>query len=293
MPLLVHALILSMKPGLPTLAFSVAVCALGLLSCGRRPHVRELDEIKAAGVLRWGSDEAGGAPYEFRDPDNPSRRIGFEVEIAEELAWRLGVRIEFVQTDWALLIPALQRGEFDMAMAGIEIMPERREMVDFAGPYYIYLQQLVVRADDTRTTSLDDLVGRKVGTLTNTAAERIIRSAPGIQAVVYDDNVRPYEDLAEGRIDGVLLDQPIALHYARPDPRLRFAGKPFAEGQYAIAVNKRCPKLRAALQKALEDMIRDGTLRRILEKWGLWNEAQTKLPGAGHALVPSRPRAMA
>lgn len=251
---------------------------LSLAGCAKTSRVRELDEIIASGVLRWGSDEAGGAPYEFRDPKDPSKRIGFEVDIAEEIGRRMGVKIEFVQTDWAVLIPALQRGDFDMAMAGIEITPERKEVVDFVGPYYIYLQQLVVRADDTKTSSLQDLVGKKVGTLNNTAAERILKSTPGIEVVSYDDNVRPYDDLAIGRIDGVLLDLPIALYYAKPNPKLRFAGEPFGEGYYGIAVNKQCPKLKNALQKVVEEMIRDGAMQRILEKWDLWNEAQKKLP---------------
>jgi len=257
------------------------LCLLTIILCGGchqyQRESRDLEQIKAAGVLRWGSDEAGGAPYEFRDPKDPSRRVGFEVDLAEEIGKRLGLQIEFVQTDWAVLIPALRRGDFDIAMSGIEITPDRREVVDFVGPYYIYLQQLVVRADDTRTSSLADLRGKKVGTLNNTAAERILKATPGIEVVSYDDNVRPYDDLVIGRIDGVLLDLPIALYYAKPNSRLRFAGEPFGEGEYGIAVRKESPKLREALQKVLIDMIHDGTLRRILEKWNLWNSAQEKL----------------
>lgn len=260
------------------LAFASLLALVWFLGCAKKARVRELDEVLSSGVLRWGSDEAGGAPYEFRDPQNPSQRVGFEVDIAEEIGRRMGVKIEFVQTDWAVLIPALQRGDFDMAMSGIEITPERKQVVDFVGPYYAYLQQLVVRADDTKTSSLQDLVAKKVGTLNNTAAERILRNTPGIEVVSYDDNVRPYDDLAIGRIDGVLLDLPIALYYAKPNAKLRFAGEPFGEGYYGIAVNKQSPKLRDALQKIVEEMARDGALQRILEKWELWNEAQKKLP---------------
>ncbi len=267
----------AMRHGQWIVFFITALLALSWSACSKKAKIRELDEIMASGVLRWGSDEAGGAPYEFRDPKNPARRIGFEVDLAEEIGRRMGLKIEFVQTDWAVLLPALERGDFDFAMSGIEITADRKQVVDFAGPYYVYLQQLVVRADDTKTSSLADLVGKKVGTLNNTAAERILRATPGIEVVSYDDNVRPYDDLAIGRIDGVLLDLPIALYYARPNPKLRFAGEPFGEGYYGIAVNKQCPKLRDALQRIIDEMIRDGALRRILEKWNLWNEAQEKL----------------
>jgi len=248
------------------------VAVLGTMAgCSQSPT----STTDANAPLRWGSDESGGAPYEFRDPKDPSKRIGFEVEIVDEIARRLNRKIEFVQAPWETLIPALNRGDFDFAMSGIEITPERLAEVDFTVPYYVYTQQLVVRATDTKTNSLDDLNGKAIGTLGASAAERILRARKDIEVRSYDDNVRPYDDLEIGRVDGVLLDLPIAEYYARPKKSLRFAGKPFAPGDYAIAIRKNDTKLREDMNAAITEMQNDGTLQKILERWNLWNDAQT------------------
>ena len=255
-----------------TRTLALAATALILSACS------ESSTTTGNPPLRWGSDEAGGAPFEFRDPQNPEKRIGFEVEIADELGKRLGRDIEFVQTQWDTLIPALNRDNFDMAMSGIEITPEREAEVSFTKPYYVYTQQLVVRADDAITSSLADLKGKAVGTLAASAAERVLKSAEGIEVRSYDDNVRPYDDLVIGRVDAVLLDLPIAEHYARPNKKLRFAGEPFAPGLYAIAVQKKDQELLQQLNGALTEMQNDGTLKAILERWNLWNDLQTSSP---------------
>ncbi len=248
---------------------------------------RDLREVRKAGALKWGGDASGGAPYQFMDPKDPTKLVGFEVDIARELGKRLGVRDQFTQTDWGTLIIALNRGDFEIAMSGIEVTEERKGSVNFTRPYYVYTEQLVVHAKNTTIHGIDDCTGRKVGTLNNTAAERILRARPGIEVVAYDDNVRPYDDLVIGRLDAVLLDLPLAVYHGKPRPELRFAGDPFGEGFYAIAVRKASPELLAALDAALTEMIRDGSLRQILEKWGLWNRAQDKLAETRPANVPS------
>jgi len=96
-----------------------------------------VQKIKERGVLLWGSDSEGGAPYVFPDPKDPSKLIGFELDIAEAVAKKLGVRAQLVQTAWDSLIPALERGDYDMAMNGIEILAEREKRVLFSRPYYV------------------------------------------------------------------------------------------------------------------------------------------------------------
>lgn len=258
------------------ITFGCVAAALTLAGCSSGDTQSADSSGKAP--LRWGSDESGGAPFEFRDPENPEKRIGFEVEIADEIGKRLGRPIEFVQTQWDTLIPALNRNDFDIAMSGLEITPERKEEAAFTIPYYVYTQQLVVRADQPQINSLADLKGHAVGTLAASAAERVLKQTPGIEVRSYDDNVRPYDDLEIGRVDGVLLDLPIAEYYAHPKKTLRFAGEPFAPGFYAIAVRKDDTKLLAEINGALEQMKKDGSLKAILTKWNLWNDAQTSTP---------------
>src|SRR5262245_25145281 len=78
----------------------------------------------AAPIMNWAGDAEGGAPYQMPDPRNPSKIIGFEVDIAEELARRMGRTANFIQNQWDGLVPGLERGEYDMVIAGLEITPE-------------------------------------------------------------------------------------------------------------------------------------------------------------------------
>jgi len=93
-----------------------------------------LDTIKARRVLLWGSDSEGGAPYVFPDAKHPSKLIGFELDIMEAIAKQLGVKAQLVQIAWDSLIPALERGDYDMAMNGLEIITEREKRVLFSRP---------------------------------------------------------------------------------------------------------------------------------------------------------------
>jgi polar amino acid transport system substrate-binding protein len=240
--------------------------------------------------LRWGADAEGGAPYLFKDPQNPRRNIGFEVDLANALARELGRPIEFVQKDFKNLLLDLNRGDIDLAMNGLEVTPDRRNKVLFSRPYYIYKLQFVARAGEDRFQTLDqckDRAGVIVGTMEETAAERLLDKL-GIAKKIYDGPVECYQDLLAGRTDGVLLDLPIALYYARPNPRLRFAGSPLAEGYYAIAVKKDNPALVDALNAALDRLLASGELERIYSRWDLWNEDQEKLRLASVADVTAQ-----
>ncbi|CCQ89539.1 Amino acid ABC transporter, fused permease and periplasmic binding protein [Nitrospina gracilis 3/211] len=241
-----------------------------------------LDTVREQGVLLWGADAEGGAPYVFPDPENPSRLIGFEVDLAQAIAHELGVTARMVQNDWSSLIPALQRGDFHMAMNGLEWTEERVRAVNLSRPYYIYEQQLVVRADDTRIDKLSDLDGMTVGTLVNSVAHSILKKMEGVTVRVYEGQVEPYRDLKLGRSDAVLLDLPIALHYAAPDPALRFAGPPVREGLYVIAVQKGDDAFLNAVNAAIGKLYDDGTLQSIYQKWNLWNDTQRALVEEDH-----------
>jgi len=241
----------------------------------------------AAGVLpqelpplRWAADAEGGAPYIFKDPKDVHREIGFEVDLARALEEELGRRIEFVQYDFKSLISGLQRGDFDLAMNGLEVTPDRLKAVRFSRPYYVYQLQLVARAGEKRFETLEQCkrIGGVVGTLEETAAERLLDKM-GIAKKVYDGQVEAYVDLELGRTDGVLMDLPIAVYYAQPNPKLKFTGPPLAEGLYAIAFRMDQEKLAQQFDRAIERLLSNGRLREIYQKWRLWNTAQEKLAG--------------
>jgi len=245
-------------------------------------------------VLVWGSDAEGGAPYVFSDPDHPERLIGFEVELADALAQEMGRTARQFQTDWTSLIPALKRGDFDIAMNGIEWTPVRAREAALSQPYYIFSQQLVVRADEERIHSFSDLHGMRVATLQGTAAHDMLKATPGVETVIYSGQVEPYKDLKLGRVDAVLLDLPIAAFYAKPDAQLKYAGPPVGEGAYVIALRREDTVLLGEINRALDNLFRSGRLKEIYSHWELWNEKQSGLmrptvtPEAPSAVVNDR-----
>ena len=236
-----------------------------------------IEKIQHRGYLLWGSDAEGGAPYVFPDPKTPSNLIGFEVDLASEIAKGLGVKARQAQNAWDSLIPALMRGDSDIAMNGIEITPQREQKVLFSQPYYIYTEQLVVRKDEEAIHSVNDLKGKKVGTLSGTVAQDILMKMGGVDVKIYAGQVEPYEDLAIGRLDAVLLDLPIAAYYAKPNPKLKYAGQPVGEGFYAIAIRKGDEELKKRIDDVLASLVSTGRLKEIYVKWDLWNDNQEKL----------------
>lgn len=270
--------VISLVIGL-TLAFSfideTAANEPSVSSSAEKPST--LDKIKKRGYLLWGSDAEGGAPYVFPDSTDPSKLIGFEVELADAIAAELGVKARQVQNAWDSLIPALERGDFDIAMNGIEITPQREARILFSIPYYVYTEQLVVRKEENSIKGLSDLKGKSVGTLSGTVAKDMLEGIGGVDIRIYPGQVAPYEDLAIGRIDAVLLDLPIAAYYGKPNPKLKFTGPPAGEGLYSIAVRKGDDELKQALDRAIDKLLRKGDLKKIYDKWDLWNESQEKL----------------
>ncbi len=235
--------------------------------------------------LRWGSDSQGGAPYVFQDPMDPNHLSGFEVELAEALAREMGVRARPVQGQWDQLLELLGRGDFDIALNGIEVADEKRRSADLSRPYYSAAERLTVRRGDTnapRTAAA--LQGRKVGTLPGSLAERILKRL-GAEVKTYDGGQNDiYDDLLHGNTDAVLLDWPITRYYGEIEPGLEVVPGSLGEVQYAIAVRSGNAALLSAVNAALTHLAADGSLAAIYARWGLWNEETARLLGASAPL---------
>src|SRR6266478_7459474 len=130
----------------------------------------------SAQELVWAADAEGGAPYSFPDPRNPARIVGFEVDLANALAARMGRTARFVQNQWDGLVPGLERGEYDVVINGLEITPERAEKIHFSTPYFYSTLTMTSRLDETRIVKPEDLRGKVAGTLKVTTAEKYLRS---------------------------------------------------------------------------------------------------------------------
>jgi polar amino acid transport system substrate-binding protein len=231
--------------------------------------------------LRWGGDAEGGSPFVEADPGDPTRVIGFEVEIAALLAEGLGREPRFMQVGFTSLDAAAARGDFDVGLSGIEDSPARQSRLAVTIPYYQFKEVLTVRdVDAGRFRSLADLRGRRVATLGATLAYDILVKAQtdsGLVPVVYEDDVHPYTDLVVGRVDAVLLDYVLAERGVRRNPGLTNQPADAGVGYYVGITAPENTALRDQMNAILRRAMQDGRLEAIFRRWKMWNDDQPRL----------------
>ncbi len=269
----VNVSVVDVFSALAALLLCAAPALLGAGCSDESPAGDALTQVKARGELSWGADLQGGEPYLWEDPAHPGKLLGFEVEIMDAVARRLGVTQRMVQCDWSNLIPSLERRDFDVIFNGLEITAERQTRLLLSQPYFIYAETLAVRRGAGYRT-LAELRGKRVGTLNQTYAHDLLQAQPTIETVLYEGNEEPYIDLEQGRIDAVLLDNVIADRYGCPRATVFCVPEPLARGSYAAGVRKTDASLLAAIDDAIAAMRKDGELERILRKAQLWDARQ-------------------
>jgi polar amino acid transport system substrate-binding protein len=250
---------------------ALALCIIPILSCTRASPAHEA-------TLRWGGDAEGGAPFVEADPANPAVVRGFDVEIAGMIAKGLGRKPVFVQTSWSSLEQSVERGDFAVALSGLEDRPQLRERHSVSLPYFEFREVLAVRpADSAKYRKLSDLAHRKVATLGATTAYQLLLDAQqsdGVIPISYDDDIHPYSDLVAGRVDAVLLDHIIAARSLRRTPGFIVQPVPIATGHYVAVFARADSALRDSADAILRARMRDGSLEKDFREWGVWDPSQ-------------------
>jgi glutamate transport system substrate-binding protein len=228
------------------------------------PAGSTMAELNEAGSIRIGTkfDQPGLGNIDL-ETDEPE---GFDVEIAKLIASKLGIAeddIEFVETISANREAFLANDRVDMIVATYTINDERKAQVDFAGPYYVAGQDLLVRADDDSINGPDDLAGKRVCAVSgSTPIARIRESYPEAEPVEFDTYTECVDQLEAGQIDAVSTDDIILAGYAA-DPKyeglFRVVGETFSEEPYGIGVPKGDDEFRAFINDTLEEAFADGT----------------------------------
>ena len=265
----------------PLLFLLLAIACAGCSSASALP-TDTLERIKAEGVLRWGADSSGGAPFCFNNPYNPEEIVGFEVDLVQRLAKRMGVRAELVATDWNSLPSTLESRRIDVILNGLEVTEPRRQKVAFTSPYFRFAQQVTVRKKDEEIyTSLTSLKGKSLGVLNGTASIEAL-SSRGWRAnllVQFDDSLKPFEALRGNRVEGVVCESIIAAYYAGGDQELLNLPDLFAPGDYAAAVrlDEEDHALLAEINRHLQDLKSSGELGELYQRWDIWSERQEEI----------------
>ncbi len=250
-------------------AASAVAVLVGIAVAGPTLAADKLVEVKQKGKLVVGF-EGTYPPYNFKDRDGTFK--GFDVDVANAIAKKLGVKAEFVATEWAGIIAGLLSDRYDAVIAQMTVTEERKKQVDFSDPYTIYGPMLIVHKDNTTIRTYQDLNGKTVGVTLGTNFEK---RANGWKQEGINVTVRTYpgmneylSDLAAKRIDAAMTDAVApAIAIREKHLPLKQVGGPIEREVQAIAVKKGAAELLAAINQALQDMKADGSLRELSLKW--------------------------
>ena len=225
-----------------------------------------LDQVKQRGTLRIGL-EGTFPPFDSKTPSG--ELVGFDVDIAKAVAAKLGVKPEFVTTEWSGIIAGLQAGKFDVIVNQVGITDARKQVLDFSPGYTFSAAQLIQRKDDTRQfKSLDDLKGKKLGVGLGTNYMDMAKSVPGIDVKTYPGAPEYLADLAAGRLDAALNDRLMLAYLLKTSPLpLRTGALVGTAPPSGIPFKKGNPKFAKAIDDAMTQLEADGTFAKISDKW--------------------------
>ncbi|HHY61101.1 MAG TPA: amino acid ABC transporter substrate-binding protein [Clostridia bacterium] len=234
-------------------------------AAGTGEAVDTLDVIKERGVLVAGLDDSF-PPMGYRNENN--ELVGFDIDMGDEIAKRLGIRIEWQPTDWDGVISALQTKRFDVIISGMTVTEERAKQVNFTQPYVKAGVVALVKAGNDTIKSGEDLAGKVVGIQGGSSGEEVVKELEGLKEVKrYKQFPECLSDLEIGRLDAAIVDVTVAAHYLALRPGVFAIAAPLNEELFAIATRKEDTKLLEELNRVLSEMKADGTLERISMKW--------------------------
>jgi L-cystine transport system substrate-binding protein len=225
-----------------------------------------LDDVKSRGTIQIGL-EGTYPPFNF--VDEKGKLTGFEVDFAEAVAAKLGVKPNFQPGKWDGLLAALDVKRIDAVINQVTITPEREQKYAFSQPYTVSGIQIIVASGTSNIAKPADLAGKRVGVVLGTSYEKWLReNMPTADIRTYDDDATRNQDLLVGRIDAILNDRLIVANLLKQyNGRLVAAGEPFATQKQGVAVRKDSGDLATAIDGAISALRADGTLKTISEKW--------------------------
>lgn len=214
--------------------------------------------------------DATWPPMEFVDANKAI--VGFSIDYMTKAGELAGFKPEFKAVAWDGIFAGLAGGQYDAICSSVSITEERKKSMDFSVPYFKVRQALVVKKDST-AKSLQDMVGKKVGSQISTTGTFAVQAVKGVESKTYDEVGLAIEDLFNGRIDGVVCDDPVAANYALANDKYKDTLKIAAvieSGEaeyYGIAVNKGNKEVLDLVNKGIEAVKKSGYDKELMKKW--------------------------
>lgn len=244
---------------------ALAFALLGFIGSAHAADL--LADVKARGTLKV-AVEGTYPPFNYKD-QNTNELVGFDVDVAKLVAAKLGVKPEFVTTEWSGILAGLSAGKYDVIVNQVGITDKRQEAFDFSYPYTLSSPQLIIRKNEQRTfKTLDDLKGKNLGLGQGTNYEQKARAVPGINVKAYPGAPEYLRDLADGRIDAALNDSLMVAYLLKTSQLPLKASATLGDVEkMGIPFRKGNPEFKAAINKALADAIADGSFKQVSVKW--------------------------
>ena len=222
------------------------------------------------GVLSMAT-EATFPPYEYYDGD---AIVGIDVEIAQAIADKLGLELQVTDIAFDSIIPGVQSGKYDLGLAGMTVTDERLEQVNFSDSYATGVQVVIV-TEDSAITSVDDLfaegASHVIGVQRNTTGDLYTTwdlEDEGLATINrYSKGVDAVQALVTGKVDCVVIDNEPAKAFVASIGGLKILDTEYVLEDYAAAMSKDKPELYEAVNKALQELIDDGTVQKIIDKY--------------------------
>jgi polar amino acid transport system substrate-binding protein len=255
-----------------TAAILAGTMMLGFAACGSSNSKAGDGEKKTLTM----ATNAAFPPYEYYEGE---KVVGIDAEIAQAIADKLGYELKIEDMDFNSIITAVQTGKVDMGMAGMTVTEDRKKNVDFTDSYATGIQSVIVKEDST-ITSVDDLGklledGKSflIGVQQSTTGDIYCSAAPedggyGEDHVTkFTTGANAIQALVTGKVDCVIIDNEPAKKFVEANKGLKILDTEYAVEDYAIAISKDNSELMQKVNGALKDLIADGTVKKILDKY--------------------------
>lgn len=234
-----------------------------------KTHAAEnlLNKVKERGTLLVGL-EGTYPPFSFQDENG--KLTGFEVEFAEQLAQHLGLKASLKPTKWDGMLASLDSKRIDVVINQVTISADRKKKYDFSTPYTVSGIQALTRKDKAGSVNKpEDLASKKVGVGLGSNYEQWLReNVKGVDIRTYDDDPTKYQDLRSDRLDAILVDRLAALDLVKKTGNtMAVAGPAFSRQESGVALRKGNDDLLKAIDQAIAEMQKDGSLSKLSQKW--------------------------
>jgi len=245
--------------------FLLAIVSLVAVGCGSSNDTTGSSSGTGSGgePLTVGSD----IPYPPFEQGKPGEYTGFDIELMEAIAEKIGRTAEFQDTSFETIFRDVAQGKFEAVISAATITPEREQAVDFSNPYYLSEQAVLVK-EGSPIKSLEDLEGKTVAVQQGTTGQELAKEKIG------GAEIRPFPEgpdavnaLKAGTVEGVVIDAPVAANAVEKSGGVEIAEKVPTEEEYGIAVAQGDTELLEEINKGLKEVEDDGTYKTIYEKW--------------------------